>query len=89
MPVSTKTTWLFLMFLILGGLFGGILGEVLKAIAPGGPITNIFLKGYPIGIIPPFTIDLSLITLTIGFTIKLTLFSILGIFLGLYIYKQM
>lgn len=88
MAASTKALWLFLMFIILGGLFGGILGEILKAISPDGAIRNIFLKGYSIGIIPPFTLDLSLITVTIGFTIRLTLFSILGIFLGVYIYKQ-
>lgn len=88
MVASAKAPWIFIMFLILGGLFGGLLGEILKAVSPEGVITNIFLKGYAIGIIPPFTLDLSLITVTIGFTIRLTIFSILGIFLGVYIYKQ-
>ncbi|MBI5746827.1 MAG: DUF4321 domain-containing protein [Nitrospirae bacterium] len=88
MATSTKSAWSFIMFLLLGGLFGGLLGQILRAVSPEGIISNIFLKGYTIGIIPPFTLDLSLVTLTIGFTIRLTIFSILGIFLGVYIYKQ-
>ncbi|TKB72470.1 MAG: DUF4321 domain-containing protein, partial [Nitrospira sp.] len=36
---------------------------------------------------PPLTLDLVLFKLTLGFTFKMNLLSILGIFLGAYLHK--
>ncbi|HET6465386.1 MAG TPA: DUF4321 domain-containing protein [Nitrospiria bacterium] len=88
MAVLTKTPWLLIFFVLLGGLLGGLLGEILRAIAPTGPLQDIFAKIQDIGLNPPFTIDLKLFTITFGFTLRVNLFSILGILLGIYIYKQ-
>lgn len=88
MAVLTKTPWLLIFFILLGGLLGGLLGEILRAIAPQGPLQDIFAKIQDIGLNPPFTIDLRLFTITFGFTLRVNLFSILGVLLGIYIYKQ-
>jgi hypothetical protein len=88
MAVLKKTPWLLIFFIIVGGLFGGVLGEVLKSLSPEGPLRDFFLKAYTLGLDPPFTLDLRLISLTLGMTFKLNLFSFLGILLGVYIYKQ-
>lgn len=77
------------MFLLIGGLLGGILGEILQVMAPkGGTIQAIFTTSLPIGVDPPFTINLLLVKFTIGFIIKLTLLSFLGMFLGIFLYKN-
>ncbi len=84
-----KSPWLLFIFIALGGLLGGILGEVLRAIAPqGSTIQNIFVAAFTPGINPPLTLDLILVKLTLGFSIKVNLLTILGIFLGIYLYKQ-
>lgn len=88
MAVLTKTPWLLILFILLGGLFGGLLGEILRAIAPAGPLQDIFAKIQEIGLNPPFTIDLKLFTITFGFMLRINLFTILGVLLGIYIYKQ-
>jgi hypothetical protein len=88
MAIVPKAPWMLLFFILLGGLLGGILGEILRVISPEGPLQEIFSKTRIIGIDPPFTVDLKLFTTTIGFTIRMNLFSLLGILLGIYIYKQ-
>lgn len=88
MAILHKTPWLLIFFICLGGLIGGILGEILRVISPEGILQDIFSRTYHIGIDPPFTLDLKLLAATIGFSLRINLFSLLGVLLGIYIYKQ-
>ncbi|WP_447973333.1 DUF4321 domain-containing protein [Nitrospira sp. Kam-Ns4a] len=83
-----KSPWMLLLFVLLGGLLGGLLGEILRAMAPGGTIQAIFSEAVTPGLNPPVTVDLVLLKLTFGFTVKMNLLTFLGIFLGIYLYKQ-
>jgi len=84
-----KSPWLLLIFLLIGGLMGGILGEILQIMAPkGGTIQAFFTTALTPGISPPLTIDLILLKVTVGFSVKISLLSILGMFLGFYLYKN-
>jgi hypothetical protein len=74
--------------MLVGGLFGGLLGEVLVAVTPPGVIQNIFTQAYNPGLSPPVTIDLWLLKFTVGFTLKMNLLSLMGIFFGIFVYKQ-
>ncbi|MFQ5454926.1 MAG: DUF4321 domain-containing protein [Nitrospirota bacterium] len=87
MAVPKKTEWLLIFFIILGGLLGGILAEMLKVYAPAGILHDIFLIGISIGITPPLTIDLYMLTFTIGFNLNVNFFTLLGIILGIYVYR--
>jgi hypothetical protein len=84
-----KSAGILLVFILIGGMLGGIFGEILRVMAPSGTIQNIFASYFSPGINPPLTIDLVLLKLTFGFSIKVNLLSILGMFLGAYLYKQM
>jgi hypothetical protein len=83
-----KSPWILLIFVLIGGLLGGVLGEVLRVMAPQGTIQAIFTTNFTPGISPPLTIDLILLKLTIGFALKINLLSLLGMFLGIYLYKN-
>lgn len=83
-----KSPWVLFMFVLIGGLLGGILGEILHVMAPQGTIQSIFSTHFTPGINPPLTIDLVLITLVLGFSIKINILSILGMFIGIYLYKH-
>lgn len=65
------------------------MGEILRVMAPQGTIQNIFSTAFTPGINPPVTIDLILLKLTMGFTLKVNLLTFLGAFLGIYIYKHL
>ena len=83
-----KPGWMLLAFILVGGLLGGMLGEILTVFSPSEPIQTIFARSLSLGIQPPFTVDLILIKVTLGFVFKMNLLTILGIFLGIYLYKH-
>ncbi|HIE66206.1 MAG TPA: DUF4321 domain-containing protein [Nitrospiria bacterium] len=88
MAILNKTPWTLIFFILVGGLLGGVMGEILLLFSPSGLLQDIFLKGYQVGINPPAVLDLRLITFTIGFTFRINLLSLLGIILSIYTYKQ-
>lgn len=83
-----KSPWILFVFLLIGGLLGGILGEILQVISPQGTIQNIFSTYFSVGITQPFTLDLILVKLTLGFRLKINILSILGTCAGVYLYKH-
>lgn len=87
MALFKKNIWILLLLILVGALLGNVLGEILRAISPEGPVRNIFTEGFHIGITPPVTLDLRIISFTIGFSIRANLLTLLGSILGIYIYK--
>ena len=83
-----KSSWVLVIFILVGGLLGGVMGEILRVIAPHGTIQQIFATSIRPGIDPPLTVDLVLLKTTIGFIFKMNLLSFIGILLGIYLYKQ-
>jgi hypothetical protein len=78
-----------LAIVILGGLIGSVLGEVIGVLLPGGVLERLLSKGVSPGLNPPFTLDLKVIVVTVGFSVKVTLASILGMVLSLLIWKRL
>ncbi len=92
-PVSTsaqvkKSGWTLIGFIVIGGLLGGVLGELLTVFSSSELIQTIFARSLSLGLAPPLTVDLVLIKVTLGFLFKINLLTILGIFLGIYLYKN-
>ena len=83
-----KSGWTLLGFIFIGGLLGGVLGEILRVFTPSGTIQDIFARSVSPGLEPPLTVDLVLIKITLGFILKINLLTLLGIFLGIYLYKN-
>jgi hypothetical protein len=80
---------MFIVFVLVGDLIGGVLGAFLRPLAPEGALRETFLTAYSLGITPPFTLDLHLLTFTVGFTLEVTLFSLIGILLAIYTFTQL
>lgn len=79
----------YIIVLLIGAVIGSILGEVIGAVIPKEPeiIHNIFVTGISYGI-GPIPIDLKFFTFTIGFSLKLTLSSVIGIVIAAIIMKK-
>ncbi len=73
---------------MIGALLGGLLGEILTAVFPPGVIQNVFTQAVHPGLTPPVTVDLWLLKVTVGFTLKMNLLTFIGILLGVFVYKQ-
>ena len=78
-----------LVILILGALIGSVIGEVIATFVPGGLVEKLFAKGVDPGLSPPAVLDLKVITVTFGFTVRINLASLLGIGFALLIYKKL
>jgi hypothetical protein len=57
--------------------------------APDGYVAAIFTKGISPGITPPAVLDLKVLTVTLGVTMRINLASVLGIALALLIYRRL
>jgi len=77
---KSGSIWFYIVILIVGAVIGSVIGELIGQIGPTeGIIHDILVKGVNPGLNPASVIDLKFFTLTFGFTLKLTLSSVLGI----------
>jgi len=74
------------LFILLGGILGGYVGELLALLIPVGFFHNLFNAGFPLGF-DPFSFNLRVIVLTFGLKIYLNLFGLVGMIFGLYFSK--
>ncbi len=89
MAKKTDSVVVLLVILILGALIGSVIGEVVGALFPGGYVAAVFSKGVTPGLSPPAVLDLKVLTLTLGLTMKINLASLLGIVLALLVYRKL
>ncbi|MFZ5352954.1 MAG: DUF4321 domain-containing protein [Bacillota bacterium] len=76
-----RNGWILFLLLICGLVVGGFLGELLGNYVP------VLEYGYNLEI-TPHTWNLGIITLTFGFSLKINMFSILGIALAVFTYRK-
>lgn len=69
------------MFLAVGLVLGGVIGDLLSSMMP------ILNDTKTLGV-NPFTVDLSVLTVTLGFSINLSLSSVLGLLIGMFVYSK-
>lgn len=79
-----KKSLAFIIFIvIIGALIGTVLGEVIAYLIPAGVVEDFFLKSASASF-GPTTIDILIMTLTIGFSLKLNITGIIGILIAAY-----
>ena len=76
--------WILLLFICEGLVIGGLLGQVASQVN----WLNWLSYGQSFGIAEPFTIDLQVIKITLGFMININVASIIGLAISLFIYKK-
>ena len=79
-----KGVWVFIIFLLAGLVIGGLLGELSKGIG------WLWWLGYgqEFGLTQPLTLDLNVLKITFGLTIKISIASIIGMVIAIFIYKR-
>ncbi len=84
MKGSYRSPWLLVILLVLGGIFGSLIGDALSGI----PALRMLATARSIGL-PVTTLDLDVINLTLGFTFKINLFGLIGLILAFLIYRRL
>ncbi len=76
-----KNSWSCFLLILAGIVIGGFVGSLFP---------STFLNyGKEFGLTQPLYLDLGILVITFGLTIKITIASIIGIALGLIIYKML
>lgn len=72
-----------ILLLFVGALAGSVVNEALI-----GHVPSSLTRSFSIGLNPPVLVDLWVLTFTLGFTLKVSLLSVVGMGLGLYAYRK-
>ena len=81
--VANKNYWVLLLLVLAGVVLGGFIGELTSNIS----FLHGLSYGQSFGLQKPLVLDLGILVLTFGLTIKITIAGIIGILLAILIYR--
>ncbi len=84
MATKEKNIWILLIFILSGLVVGGLLGEL------AGRVPWLWWLSYSqsFGLQSPVTLDLSIMQITFALMFKISVSSIIGMVLAIFIYKK-
>ncbi|MBO5373027.1 MAG: DUF4321 domain-containing protein [Lachnospiraceae bacterium] len=83
--ISGKNNWALFLLLLTGIVLGGFIGELTSKI----PFLSWLNYGQSFGFHNPIVLDLGILVITFGLSIKITIASILGVLIAILIYRQL
>ena len=81
---ASKNTWALILLMLAGVVIGGFIGDY----AGNLPYLAWLKYGRDFGLLQPLALDLGILSIHFGFTIRFTICGILGILLAIFIYKK-
>ena len=84
---NKKRVSFFLTIVILFGIAGGVISEILGMVMEGGKLKSILTHGIELSI-KPFEVNLAVLNFTFGIGIKFTLITLIFMFLGGFLYLK-
>lgn len=81
--IGGKNNWALFLLLLSGIVLGGFIGNL----AAGVPGFSWLSYGQSFGLTSPIVLDLGIMVLTFGLSIKITIASIIGVLLAIIIYR--
>jgi hypothetical protein len=77
---------MLLFLVLLGMVVGAAVGEALREVLPDGVVKRFFVESVAWGL-GPGTLNLVVVTFTVGFSVKVNVMSVLGVVLAAYIFR--
>ena len=81
--ISGKNNWALFLLLLAGIVLGGFIGEM----ASGVSGLSWLSYGKSFGFQSPIVLDLGILVVTFGLSIKITIASIVGVLVAIFIYR--
>ena len=82
---SSHNIWVLILLMLAGVVLGGFIANMLGGISA----LSWLAYGSSFGLSSPLVLDLGVLTLQFGLTIRFTIAGIIGIILAFFIYKKM
>ena len=82
---SSQNIWVLVLLMLAGVVLGGFIGNALGGISALSWLNY----GSSFGLSSPLMLDLGVLTLQFGMTIRFTIAGIIGIVLAFFIYRKM
>ena len=82
--MGRKNFWILLIMLLAGIVLGGFMGQLANGIS----WLSWLNFGQSFGLDSPLVINFGILVITLGLTIKITMASIIGVAVALFIYKM-
>ncbi|MCU0610554.1 MAG: DUF4321 domain-containing protein [Candidatus Eisenbacteria bacterium] len=86
MSLRSRPVGILILVLVVGSIFGALVSQLIGLVLPQGVIRDFFVRGFQPQF-GPLSVDLGVIGFTLGFTLKLTVASVLGIMLAVHIFR--
>ena len=80
---GSKNAWALFLLILAGIVLGGFIG----VLAEGVPALSWLSYGQTFGVETPIVLNLGLVVITFGLTIKITIASIIGVIISIFIYR--
>ncbi len=80
---------LVLLIVVAGLVIGSLLGELLGRSLPSGWLRDFFTAGPTIGLAPPVTVDLRLLSVTFGLAFKVNVVGVLGVVIAAVTFRRL
>lgn len=84
MATRDKSFWIMLIFILSGLVIGGLLGDL------AGNVNGLWWLafGQEFGLESPLVLNLSILKITFAFMIKINIASIIGMAIGIFLYRK-
>ncbi len=84
MATRDRNIWILLIVILSGLVLGGLIGDL------AGNVNGLWWLsfGQQFGLESPFVLNLSIISITFAFSIKINIASIIGMVLAIFIYRK-
>lgn len=84
--LRTRRLGVLSLWLVSGAVIGSLVGQLLGLILPEGVVRDFFLTHADIGF-EPLTIDLAVVSFTVGFSLMINVVGVLGILFAAYYFR--
>ncbi|WP_405750852.1 DUF4321 domain-containing protein [Anaerovibrio slackiae] len=88
MSVLSKSYGTLALYVVIGAILGGLLGELLSGVDALSSLMPYLKNPYPVINVVPSVIDIYVISLTVGFSFSPNLMSIIGVVIAVWIFRH-
>ena len=88
MSVLSKSYGTLVLYVVIGAILGGLLGELLSGVDALSSLMPYLKNPYPVINVVPSVIDIYVISLTVGFSFSPNLMSIIGVVIAVWIFRH-